>query len=90
MALRTVLILVSALQAAASPVCPTYAMRECAGHGRCITEGLAPFCECDDGFAGIDCAVALAYAALDIDLASLADSLPSSRVCVSPISQVRP
>ena len=44
--------------ASVTPICPTWGMRECAGHGECRSD--PPVCLCNSGFSGVDCAIVLA------------------------------
>ena len=40
---------------ASLPLCPSYGLEMCAGHGKCVNGA----CECEDNRAGADCAVVL-------------------------------
>ena len=54
------MLVVMAPAADASLRCPAYGLRECAGQGKCVEDGQSGFvCECDEGYAGADCAVVL-------------------------------
>jgi hypothetical protein len=50
----------AALAAMVSIRCPTYGLNECASGGTCVEFGSGAFaCVCDEGRAGIDCAIEL-------------------------------
>ena len=59
MPMRIWLLTFAGTVSAASLLCPAYALKECAGAGRCEEFDGAHACVCDAGHAGIDCAVVL-------------------------------